>query len=59
MAKKIKEDVIIEVVQVAAIVGNVSIEIIKDTQHLKVGEIYKESGDIAANLIAKGIAKII
>ncbi len=59
MAKKIKEDVIIEIVQVAEIKGNVSIEIIKDTQHLKVGEIYKESGDIAANLIAKGIAKII
>ena len=59
MAKKVKEVEVIEVVEVAAIVGNVSIKIIKDTQHLKVGEIYKESGDIAANLVAKGIAEII
>ena len=59
MAKKIKENVIVEIVQVAEIKGNVSIKIIKDTQHLKKGEVYKESGDIAANLVAKGIAEII
>jgi hypothetical protein len=58
MAKKVKEEVV-EVVNVTPIDGNVSIKIIKDTQHLKVGEVYKESGDIAAILVAKGIAEII
>jgi hypothetical protein len=58
MAKKVKEEVV-EVVNVTPIQGNVSIKIIKDTQHLKVGEVYKESGDIAAILVAKGIAEII
>ena len=58
MAKKVKEEVS-EVVIVAPIEGNASIKIVKDTQHLRVGEIYKESGDIAAILVAKGIAEII
>jgi len=58
MAKKVKEEVV-EVVNVTPIQGNVSIKIIKDTQHLKAGEVYKESGDIAAILVAKGIAEII
>lgn len=59
MAKKVKEVEVIEVAEVAAIAGNVSIQIIKDTQHLKKGEVYKESGDIAAILVAKGIAEVI
>ena len=58
MAKKVKEESI-EVVNVAPIEGNVSIKIVKDTQHLKVGEVYKESGDIAAILVAKGIAEVL
>jgi len=58
MAKKVKEEVV-EVVNVTPIEGNVSIKIIKDTQHLKVGEVYKESGDIAAILVAKGIAEVL
>jgi hypothetical protein len=58
MAKKVKEEVV-EVVNLTPIQGNVSIKIIKDTQHLKAGEVYKESGDIAAILVAKGIAEII
>ncbi|MFZ9845232.1 MAG: hypothetical protein ACO3FO_06360 [Candidatus Nanopelagicaceae bacterium] len=58
MAKKVKEEVV-EVVNVTSIQGNVSIKIIKDTQHLKVGEVYKESGDIAAILVAKGIAEVL
>jgi len=58
MAKKVKEESI-EVVNVASIEGNVSIKIVKDTQHLKVGEVYKESGDIAAILVAKGIAEVL
>jgi len=58
MAKKVKEEVV-EVVNVTPIQGNVSIKIIKDTQHLKVGEVYKESGDIAAILVAKGIAEVL
>jgi hypothetical protein len=59
MAKKVKEVEVIEVVNVAPIEGNVSIKIVKDTQHLKVGEVYKESGDIAAILVAKGIAEVL
>lgn len=58
MAKKVKEEVV-EVVNLTPIQGNVSIKIIKDTQHLKAGEVYKESGDIAAILVAKGIAEVL
>ncbi len=36
----------------------VNIEVIQDSKYLKVGELHVVSGDIAKNLIKKGIVKI-
>jgi hypothetical protein len=60
MAKKVKEEKeVIEVAAIAPIDGKATIKIIKDTLHLKKGEVYTESGDVASLLVAKGIAEII
>lgn len=59
MAKKITTEEIKPVSESVNISGDVSIKIVKDTEHLKKGEVYRESADIASLLISRGIAEVL